>query len=132
MVKDVEMGNNYNKSHTFDYPYRKIYIEKPGGGYYRLDVYDSISGEIISRKFTQLGAVSEKTAINYINELAKKYPVGAQIGNEPSSGPLSGKILQGDLILEIPYQNIFIPKSIIEAAEAKGITIRDIFGNIYD
>jgi hypothetical protein len=130
-LEDIELGNNYNKAHVFDYPYRELYIEKTKGGYYRLDSYNEISGEIVSRKYTQLGLISEKTAIGYINELANKYPVGAKIAKVRSSGTIAGSELRGDLILEVPLQLHQIPPSVLRAATKKGVIIRDVYGNTY-
>ena len=130
-LDDLKFGNNYNKAHAFDYQYRELYIENPKGGYYRLDAYNP-GKAILSRKFTQLGEISEQTAINYINELAKKYPAGAKIANVPSSGPLAGLKLRGQLYLEVPYQNMPIPRAVIDAANAKNILIKDVYGNIYN
>ena len=130
-LDDLEMGNNYNKTHAFDYQYRELYIENSKGGYFILDGYTP-SKYIVSRKFTQLNEVSTKTAIGYIEELARKYPENAKIANVPSSGPLAGKRLQGQLILEVPIQRYPIPKPIIDAANSKGIIIRDVYGNEYN
>jgi hypothetical protein len=130
-LDDLKFGNNYNKAHAFDYPYRELYIENPKGGYYILDGYTT-ARSIVSRKFTQLGEISESTAISYVNELARKYPQNAKIANVPSSGPLAGTRLRGQLILEVPSQVRPIPQSVINAANSKGVKIRDVFGNEYN
>jgi RHS repeat-associated protein len=130
-LEDLEYGNNYNKAHAFDYPNRELYIENPNGGYYRLDGYNP-GNAIVSRKFTQLGGIAEQTAINYINELSRKYPAGAKIADVPSSGPLSGSYLYGQLYLEVPFQNAPIPAAVNAAANAKNILIVDVFGNVYN
>jgi hypothetical protein len=115
------------------YPYNEVYINKPGGGnsYYRLDSYNPESGEIVSRKFTQFSEIQDQTALRYINEIQKKYPVGATIADVPSSGSLAGQQLQGRLILEVPVQNNPIPQTIIDAADNAGVLIRDIDGRMY-
>jgi hypothetical protein len=130
-LRDVEAGTNFNKARTFDYPYREVYVENPKGGYYRLDGYDPLRGEIVSRKLTQFSSISESTAISYVNELAAKYPAGTPIANVPSSGPLAGQYLRGQLILEVPVQTGPVPPAISNAARARGVVIRDVFGNVY-
>src|SRR5262249_50845303 len=124
-------GRNFNKARLFDYEHRELYVERPGGGYYILDAYDTRRGEIVSRKSTQFSQISEETGVEYINELARKYPVGARIANVPSSGPMAGQRLTGQQILEVPVQQGPVPKVVQDAAKAKGIVIRDVFGNVY-
>ena len=52
--------------------------------YIRLDSYVP-NTEIVSRKKTQLGEVSEETAIRYLKELKDKYAPGAIIADVPSN-----------------------------------------------
>jgi hypothetical protein len=131
-LRDVEQGNNFNRARVFDYPYREVYIDKPGGGgYYRVDAYDPIKGEIISRKATQFSEITEETGVSYIKELARKYPPGARIADVPSSGPLAGKRLRGQMILEVPQQRGSIPQAVLDVAKKNRIIIRDDFGNVY-
>lgn len=40
--------------------------------------------------------------------------------------------MEGDLILEIPVQNKPVPQKIIDYANNKGITIRDVLGKEYN
>lgn len=139
-LRQILQGHFYNKARLFDYRYHELYIINPAGGYYRLDAYNPGS-EIVSRKFTQLWDVSPETAFAYLDELVKKYPVGAVIADVPSSGvqtgglptdkSLAGQKLSGRPILEVPYQVRPIPPAVIEKAESLGITIRDDFGNVY-
>ena len=42
-------------------------------------------GEIVSRKYTQLSEISEKTAIGYLKELSEKYSPGSVIADVPSN-----------------------------------------------
>jgi hypothetical protein len=130
-LDDVERGTNFEKAHAFDYPHREVYIERPGGRYYRLDAYDPFSGEIVSWKNTNFSQISERTAIDYLDELARKYPPNARIAKVPSSGPLAGQRLRGQMILEVPLQTRPIPKAVLDHAKAKRIVIRDVYGNVY-
>lgn len=100
-------------------------------GYYRVDSFNPIKGEIVSRKFTQFSDIETTTAKSYINEAVKKYSPGTVIATVPSSGSLAGKQLQGTLILEVPPQVKPIPKSIMDHANEAGIVIRDTNGKVY-
>ncbi len=131
-LRDLEDGANFNRARTFDYPFREVYIERPGGGYFRLDAYDPVRGEIVSRKLTDLSAIAEQSSINYLNELARKYPPNARIANVPSSGPLAGQRLRGQMILEVAVQTRPIPRAVLDAAKRKAIVIRDVYGNVYN
>jgi hypothetical protein len=130
-LRRIDEGNAFNKAQSPRYPHNEVYIEKPGGGYYRLDSYNDALGEIVSRKFTQLGEVQEATAINYIKELAAKYPAGSRIASVPSSGGLAGSTLRGQMILEVPVQVKPIPQAVLDAANKANILIRDVTGRIY-
>jgi len=128
----VEQGNAFNAERSVVYPYNEVYINKPtSSGYYRLDSYNPSAGEIVSRKFTQLSDIQEQTALNYINEIPTKYPVGGTIANVPSSGGLAGQVLQGQYILEVPMQVRPIPQSVLDAANRAGVLIRDINGKVH-
>ena len=109
--------------------------------YVRLDSYDPQKGEIVSRKKTQLGEVSEETAIRYLKELEDKYPSGSIIADVPSNNIGSSKkifelngdnVLRGQMILEVPVQKKAIRRRILEYAEDRDIQIRDTNGKIYD
>lgn len=97
-------GNKFNASRKGAYPHNEVYIEKPGDGYTWLDSYDPQKAEIVSRKYTQLSDIDEKTAVRYIKEIELKYAAGSVIGNVPSSGALAGEKLNGNYILEVPVQ----------------------------
>ena len=94
--------------------------------YVRLDSYNPSTGEIVSRKHTQLADIDEKTAKGYLNELSRKYPPNATIANVPSSGKLGGETLQGLQILEVPIQNKPIPQGILDHASSLNIDIRQV------
>lgn len=130
-LQRLEAGNQFNKNRSPFYEYNEVYVEKPSGGYVRLDSYDPETGEIVSRKFTQFSEIQESTGEAYVNELATKYPPGSTIANVPSSGPLAGQQLQGQMILEVPVQNGPIPQSVLDAANEQGIIIRDTNGTVY-
>lgn len=131
-LKRLEDGNKFNKEQSVNYPYNEVYVNKPdGSGYYRVDSYNPTTGEIVSRKYTQLSDITEATALKYVNEVVDKYPSGATIANVPSSGALAGSKLQGSTILEIPPQAKPVPQSVIDAADKLGVTIRDTNGKIY-
>ncbi|WP_240160497.1 hemagglutinin repeat-containing protein [Pseudomonas bharatica] len=131
-LQRLDAGNEFNKVQSQNYPYNEVYIQRPDGkGYYRVDSYNPIKGEIVSRKLTQLSEVSEATAKSYISEAVAKYPAGATIAKVPSSGSLGGQKLQGTVILEVPPQNGAIPKSILDSANKAGVLIRDTNGRVY-
>ena len=131
-LQRLDAGNAFNQERAAAYPYNEVYINKASGdGYYRLDSYNPISGEIVSRKFTQFSNINEQTAMNYVSEIGAKYPVGATIAKVPSSGNLAGQSLQGQLILEVPVQVKPIPQSVINAADNAGVLIRDINGKVH-
>jgi hypothetical protein len=128
----LEDGNAFNKAQSPRYPHNEVYVEKPAGGYYKVVSYNPRSGEIVSRKFTQLSEVQEATGIKYVNELASKFTPGAKIANVPTSGNLAGQSLQRQMNLEVPVQTKPIPQAVIDAANQKGIIIRDINGKVYN
>lgn len=97
--------------------------------FYRVDSFNPVKGEIVSRKFTQFSEIQTTTAKSYLNEAVKKYSPGTVIATVPSSGSLAGKQLQGTLILEVTPQ--VKTKSIIDHANEVGIVIRDTNGKVY-
>lgn len=131
-LQDLDAGNDFNRVQAPNYPYNEVYLNRPDGkGYYRLDSYNPNFGEIVSRKYTQLSEVQEKTAVAYINEIEAKYPVGATVASVPSSKTLGGVTLQGQYILEVPIQSKPIPQGVLDAARKAGVSIRDISGHVY-
>lgn len=98
----------------------------------RLDSY--IPGlEIISRKFTQLGRVTEKTAKKYIDEMVEKYAPGTLIRNTTRNADAiaqGGKELAGEMILEVPKQTYKISNEVLEHATENMVKIRDVTGEI--
>ena len=143
----------FNKARAKFYPYNEVYLEAPKKAinlpegaptkhqYVRLDSYNPHTGEIVSRKYTQLSEVSEETAIRYLKELSDKYAPETKIADVPSniSGANAGifkanngKVLDGQMILEVPVQAKAVPKRVIDYASLKGIKIRDINNHIYN
>jgi uncharacterized Zn-binding protein involved in type VI secretion len=132
-LRRLDDGNQFNAEREASYPYNEVYIDSPkGSGYTRLDSYNPATGEIVSRKFTQLSEIQEKTAIGYVNEIGAKYPVNATVADVPSSGDLAGLPLLGQHYLEVPVQLRPIPQAVLNAAERADVTIRDINGTIYE
>ena len=142
----------FNKARAKFYPFNEVYLEAPNKAinlpegsptkhqYVRLDSYVP-NKEIVSRKYTQLSEVSEETAIRYLKELSDKYAPGTKIADVPSniSGANAGifkanngKVLDGQMILEVPVQGKAVPKRVIDYASLKGIKIRDINNHIYN
>lgn len=136
-LSPMQRGNAFNAARAFDYPYREVYVHSPkgDGAHVRLDAYMP-GEEIVSRKFTQL-AEHPKDAIKHIYELVTKYPQGAFIADVPSSkglektGELSGLMLEGQHILEIPCQVNPIPLEVLDVARANGVVIREDTGPRY-
>ena len=142
----------FNKARAKFYPYNEIYLEAPKKAtnlpegspikhqYVRLDSYNPHTGEIVSRKYTQLSEVSEETAIRYLKELSDKYAPGSIIADVPSNRTglnkgifevNQGRDLKGKMILEVPVQKESVRESILKYAREKKIQIRDINGNVY-
>ena len=143
----------FNKARAKFYPFKEVYLEAPKKAinlpegaptkhrYVRLDSYNPHTGEIFSRKYTQLSEVSEETAIRYLKELSDKYAPGTKIVDVPSniSGANAGifkenrgRALRGQMILEVPIQDKVVPKKVIDYANKHYIKIRDINGKIYN
>ena len=142
----------FNKARAKFYPYNEVYLEAPKKAinlpegsptkhqYVRLDSYNPHTGEIVSRKYTQLSEVSEETAIRYLKELSDKYAPGSVIADVPSNRTGVNKgifdvngdnVLRGKMILEVPVQKKSVRESILKYARDKKIQIRDINGNVY-
>ena len=142
----------FNKERTKFYPYNEIYLEAPKKAinlpersptkhqYVRLDSYVP-NKEIVSRKYTQLSEVSEETAIRYLKELSDKYAPGTKIADVPSniSGANAGifkanngKVLDGQMILEVPVQKEPIPQNVINYADKLRIKIRNTNNKLYN
>jgi hypothetical protein len=133
-LRRLDAGNAFNKERAGIYEFDELYVNKPSGkGYFRVDSYNPRSGEIISRKFTQFSEITERTGIEYVKEMATKYPDGAKIANVPTNieNGLAGVVLAGDHVLEIPVQIKPIPQAVLDAANRASVLIRDIKGKTY-
>jgi len=101
---------------------------------YVLDSYQALSRGAsragpVSRKFTQLADVQIQTAINYLQEAAKKYGPGKIFADVRSTPPrYRNQPIQGQLFLEVPVQTKPIPPQILQAAKKLNIIIWDTNG----
>ena len=143
----------FNKARAKFYPYNEVYLEAPKKAinlpegsptkhqYVRLDSYNPHTGEIVSRKYTQLSEVSEETAIRYLKELLDKYAPGSIIADVPSNRTGVNKgifdvngdnVLRGEMILEVPVQKKPIPQNVINYADKLRIKIRNTNNKLYN
>ena len=85
--------------------------------------------------------MSDETAIRYLKELKDKYAPGTIIADVPSNKTGSnkgifkvnnGKVLKGQMILEVPVQEAKISVKILDYAKNHNIKIRDIKGKSYN
>ena len=143
----------FNKARAKFYPYNEVYLEAPKKAinlpegsptkhqYVRLDSYNPHTGEIVSRKYTQLSEVSEETAIRYLKELSDKYAPGSIIADVPSNRTglnkdifevNQGRDLKGQMILKVPVQKKPIPQNVINYADKLRIKIRNTNNKLYN
>ena len=96
-------GNKFNDTAKNDkwYPYNEIHLENGK----RLDSYDAVKGEIVSRKATDLESIELSTFESYLKEMKNKYSAGIKIRSDKYKNQLDGKVLKGRQILEIPESN---------------------------
>jgi hypothetical protein len=133
-LQRLDEGNAFNKERAPFYENNELYVDQPGGsGYYRVDSYDTVSQEIVSRKFTQLADVNEQTALKYLHELDNKYSPGTRIADVPSTPEaLRGDVLRGQMVLEVPPQDGTVPSAVLREADKLHIQIRDSSGHVYN
>ena len=95
-------GNAFNETARDNkwYLYNEVHLENGK----RLDSYDPVKGEIVSRKATDLEMIDVKTFERYLKELRDKYPAGTKIRSDKYQ-EIDGQHLQGKQILEIPASN---------------------------
>ncbi|MBX9246983.1 hypothetical protein ICW40_19515 [Actinotalea ferrariae] len=96
----------------------------------RLDSWDPVTKELVSRKTTQLGRIDEWDALAHVQELVLKYPSGAIVADTPSTraAGLAGQRIEGQLVLEVPPQVDPIPQRVLDYANERGVLIRDWLG----
>ena len=82
------------------YPHNEVHLSNGK----RLDSYDPVKGEIVSRKATDLEMIEKETFERYLRELRDKYPAGTKIRSDKYQ-EIDGQHLQGKQILEIPASN---------------------------
>lgn len=128
----LEAGNEFNRVMAPEYPANEVVLE--GGN--RPDSYRP-NQEIISRKRTQLAAISENQAIGYVTELAEKYPPGTPIADTPRNRGMIGVApgepmppLRGRMVLEVSVQQHEIPQIVADLAKRLNIEIRDFNGQV--
>jgi len=95
-------GNAFNETARDNkwYLYNEVHLENGK----RLDSYDPVKGEIVSRKATDLEMIEKETFERYLRELRDKYPAGTKIRSDKYQ-EIDGQHLQGKQILEIPASN---------------------------
>lgn len=119
----IQSGNQFNRNLAGSYPFNEVILSNGR----RLDSYDPITGEIVSRKYTQLPDIQYGTARRYIDEIAGKYSPGVEIGTSPSvirqqeaaGVSIAGERLSGDLILEVPAQVRDVPQDVLDYASSR-------------
>ncbi|MEN8194700.1 MAG: hypothetical protein ABFS12_17905 [Bacteroidota bacterium] len=121
-------GNTFNETARIEgwYPYDEVTL--PNGK--RVDSYrppaDGNTGEIVSRKATDLGDIQLSTFESYLKEMNQKYAPGTSINAPKYGDDLKGKVLEGNLILEIPDNNRTISniQEYIDLARTNNIELR--------
>jgi len=128
-----QWGGLFDRLRGTKYEYNQVRIQKQSGkGHWILDSYNESTGEIVSRKFTQLSQIKTSSGIGYIREAGRKYSPGSMISNTAkNSEKIRGNVLRGQLFLEVPMQKLPVPQKVLEAARNARVVIRDIEGRIY-
>lgn len=134
-------GHQFNWQNYDRYVAREVWIDDTRSGVrYRLDSYSP--GEVVvSRRWTQLGEITEISGRRYIDEMVQKYNpwdrslrIADTPGNQAQLGTRPGAIggsLSGDMVFEVPVQRSGIPQSVLRRADEFDIVIRDPQGTIY-
>lgn len=137
-LAEARAGTEFNRQRKAAYHADEVQITDKAGRRNRLDNYDPVKGEIVSRKLlvTQQGQIAFiplLDMIGHFQEFALKYPKGARIDPTRRAKKLgiAGKTLQGQYILEVPVQRYPVPEAVLREAAARGITIRDTAGLEY-
>jgi len=116
-------GNDFNRKAATEKWYRYNEVHLSNGK--RLDSYDAVKGEIVSRKATDFNTIQKSTFENYLKEMQNKYSAGTTIRSNKYPD-LDGQQLSGKQILEIPASNSTFPKlqEYVDLAQTYGIEIR--------
>ncbi len=95
-------GNDFNRKARDNawYDFNEVHLANGK----RLDSYDPISGEIISRKATSFDNIQTSTFVKYLQEMDNKYSAGTIIRSNKYP-ELDGQVLSGNKILEVPLNN---------------------------
>ena len=116
-------GNKFNETAKVKewYEYYEVHLENGK----RVDSYDPVAKEIISRKATDLDMIDEATYRMYLNELPAKYSPGTKIRSNVYP-ELDGLQLEGKFILEIPEANRSLSNigDYIRIAKEYGVELR--------
>lgn len=121
-------GNAFNETARIEgwYPFDEVNLANGK----RVDSYilpeGGMPGEIVSRIATDLGDIQLSTFESYLSEMKVKYAPGTPINAPKYGNQLKGKVLEGDLILELPDSNLNLSniQDYIELANQKGIKLR--------
>ena len=121
-------GNAFNETARIEgwYPFDEVTLANGK----RVDSYrlpeGGNPGEIISRKATDLDDIQLSTFDAYLSEMKIKYAPGTPINAPKYGNLLKGKVLEGDLILELPDTNLRLIniQEYIDLAKNKGIKLR--------
>jgi hypothetical protein len=124
----IARGNAFNETARIErwYPFNEVVLSNGK----RVDSYrlpeGGKSGEIVSRKATDLGDIQLSTFEAYLSEMKIKYAPGTPINSPKYGDLLKGKTLEGDMILELPDSNLNLLdiQDYINLANSKGITLR--------
>lgn len=89
---NFDAGNAFNAVNRSSYSYNVVEALNESGNKRRVDSYDPANGELVSRKYAQLGEVKPDTDIGYLQELARKvergiFTIASAGANRPAEQP---------------------------------------------
>ena len=122
----IARGNAFNDfvntNPLYSYPYNEVTLVNEK----RVDGYDPVLGEIVSRKATDLDDILPATFVTYLREMHIKYAPGTKIKAPKYGDKLKGMELKGRLILEVPDSNLSSPniQAYIDIAQSYDIELR--------
>jgi hypothetical protein len=99
----IARGNNFNDKALKEEWYQFYEVHLANGK--RVDSYDLIKKEIISRKAVDLESVGINTFESYLKEMKEKYAQKTKIRSDKYP-ELDGKSLSGKQVLELPESNL--------------------------